>query len=298
MKKGAWNQIRRNAGGALIVAAGLNSAMAADWPNWRGPEFNGISRERIPDQLPDRLPVVWKAEVGIGFSSFAVVGDRLLTMGNRDEKDTIWCLDLDSGEVKWSHTYDCALDPRYYEGGPSATPTVHEGKVYTLSKKGQVFRLDLESGAVEWSRDLLADYEFALPEWSFAGSPFIDGDRVLLNVGRDGIALDRESGATLWKGSRETAGYATVVPFGEEERLLFSAKSIFSFESSEGRKTLGISLGMQPGCQCGGSRRGGRSDRGLQQQGNQDDRSRHRSARRDLGATRPQVVFQSGRAHR
>ena len=92
--------------------------LALDWPNWRGPNYDGISKETLPEDMPESLPVAWRAEVGIGFSTVSVVEDRVLTMGNKDEKDTIWCLDAKTGEVLWQHTYDCELDPLYYEGGP------------------------------------------------------------------------------------------------------------------------------------------------------------------------------------
>ena len=216
-------------------------ASADDWPNWRGPRFDGISREAIPDKLPDSLEILWKAEVGTGFSSFSVAGHRVLTMGNREERDFVWCLDSRTGKVLWQHTYPCPLDPLYYEGGPGATPTVHQDSVYTFSKKGHAFRLDLGSGKVIWSRDLVSDHGLKLPEWSFAGSPFIDGERVLLNAGRNGTALSRETGETLWLPDPDTAGYATMVPFasGPDNRsghLLFSAKSISLLDSSNGTK--------------------------------------------------------------
>lgn len=217
------------------IAIGLATADGEDWPNWRGPRFDGVSPESVPAALPGSLPVAWRAKVGTGFSSFAVVGDCVLTMGNANDRDTVWCFDVDTGEVRWKHSYACELDPLYYEGGPGATPTVHEGVVYTLSKKGHAFRLDLETGTVEWARDLVADHGFELPEWSFAGSPFIEGDRVILNVGRGGIALDLATGATVWKGSEETSGYATAVPFGAETHLLFSAKSLLGLDPQEGK---------------------------------------------------------------
>lgn len=218
-------------------------ANAADWPNWRGPAYDGLSTETIPASLPAELPVHWTAKVGTGFSTVSVVGDKVLTMGNRtlsdQETDTVWCLSTRTGKVLWQHSYPCALDPLYYEGGPGATPTVHDGSVYTLSKKGHVFRLDLEDGDVIWSRDLVADHQVKLPEWSFAGSPFIDGDRVLLNVGRGGIALNRETGETLWLPSTETSGYATVVPYEaggpQASRLLFSATGLIAFDPSTGK---------------------------------------------------------------
>ncbi len=216
---------------------------AADWPNWRGPNYDGLSAEIIPAELPDELPILWKAQVGTGFSTVSVAGDKVLTKGNRTlsgvETDTVWCLSATTGEVIWEYSYPCALDPLYYEGGPGATPTIHDGAVFTLSKKGHVFRLDLESGKVVWSRDLVKDHQVQLPEWSFAGSPFIDGGRVLLNVGRGGIALNRETGETLWLPSPETSGYATVVPYEaggpKANRLLFSAKGLIAFDPLTGK---------------------------------------------------------------
>lgn len=221
-----------------LILASSPSARSADWPHWRGPDYNGISREKIVHPLPETLPVAWKAEVGIGFCTVSVVGDRVLTMGNAEDRDTVWCLDASTGEVLWKHTYDCALDPLYYEGGPGGTPTIHEGSVYTLSKKGHAFRLDLETGKVIWQRDLLADHGFALPEWSFACSPFLADGRVLLNVGRGGMALSAETGETLWMPSTDTSGYATLVPFPTESHptahLLFSAKALISLDPATG----------------------------------------------------------------
>ncbi|MEM1294408.1 MAG: PQQ-binding-like beta-propeller repeat protein [Verrucomicrobiota bacterium] len=222
----------------FLVATIVSTSMASDWPQWRGPNSDGISGEVIPVELPDSLPVVWKADVGIGFSTVAVSGNRVLTMGNRDETDTVWCFDAESGAVIWRHSYNCPLDPLYYEGGPSATPTIHGNAVYTLSKKGHVFRLELSTGKVIWDRDLVVDHEVELPEWSFASSPFIHGDLVVLNVGRGGIALNRETGKTLWVPNLETSGYATVVPFPagtkDDDHLLFSAKALIGFNIDSG----------------------------------------------------------------
>ncbi len=215
-------------------------ASSNDWPRWRGPMLNGVSNETVPATIPDKLPVAWKAQVGTGFSTVSIVGDRVLTMGNSGDQDTVWCLSAASGEILWQHRYDCELDPLYYEGGPGSTPTIHGGRVYTLSKKGHARCLDLESGKPLWSRDLVADHGFELPEWSFASSPYIDGDRVLYNVGRGGLALSANTGETLWMPDTATSGYATVVPFSSKEiplqHLLFSAKALIAFDSTNGNQ--------------------------------------------------------------
>ena len=207
---------------------------AVDWPNWRGGKYDGITTEKLPRDLPKSLPVAWNAEVGTGFSTVSVQEGRVLTMGNANGKDTIWCLNSADGRVHWKYTYDCPLDPLYYEGGPGSTPTIFDGAVYALSKKGHAFRLDLKTGKVVWDRDLVKEHSFRLPEWSFAGSPFIYKDTVVLSVGRQAIALSLKNGVTRWMPSKETAGYSTMVPFKDDEHLYFSAKSLMGISLKNG----------------------------------------------------------------
>ena len=212
----------------------LLPAKGADWPNWRGPKYDGISTEKLPNDLPKSLPVAWSTEVGTGFCTVSVQGERVVTMGNIQEKDTIWCLNATNGRVLWKHVYDCPLDPLYYEGGPGSTPTIFNGVVYSLSKKGHVFCLDLQTGKVVWERDLVKDHDFKLPEWNFAGSPFIYQDSIILSVGRQAVALSLKDGVTQWMPSKETAGYATMVPFKGDEHLYLSAKSLMGISLKNG----------------------------------------------------------------
>jgi len=218
----------------MVTFCLLPLVQGADWSNWRGPKYDGISTEKLPSDLPKSLPVSWTTEVGTGFCTVSVQGDRVVTMGNIEEKDTIWCLSAANGRVLWKHTYDCPLDPLYYEGGPGSTPTIFNGAVYSLSKKGHVFCLNLQTGKVIWKRDLVRDHDFKLPEWSFAGSPFIYQDSIILSVGRQAVALSLKDGATQWMPSRETAGYATMVPFKGDEHLYLSAKSLMGISLKNG----------------------------------------------------------------
>ncbi len=220
----------------FLLFAGI--AHAGDWPNYRGPSFDGNSKEALPENLPDEPKILWRAKVGIGFSTVSVSRGRVFTMGNAGETDTVYCLDATTGSVLWKHSYPCALDPRFYEGGPGATPTVEGDAVYTLSKKGHAFRLNFESGEVQWQRDLVADHHMELPEWSFASSPYLHNDLVVLNCGGAGIALRKSSGETAWKSSGEPSGYATAVPFlrgGRTELLLFVAKEVLAVEPATGK---------------------------------------------------------------
>jgi outer membrane protein assembly factor BamB len=184
------------------------AATGADWPQWRGPERNGVSREtgwQWPKAGPRRL---WSAQVGEGFSAVAVWQGRLYTMGNRNGQDVVSCLNAGSGRVIWTHRYPCPVGDY---GGPRATPTVHSGRVYTLSREGQAFCLDAGSGRPVWSKDLRRETRAETPKWGFAGSPLVVGNRVIYNVGAAGTAVDRETGRVLWRSSPSTAGYASPI---------------------------------------------------------------------------------------
>ncbi len=112
---------------SVLVTCYLALPLAADdWYRWRGPQLDGVSGESgWLFEWPEHGPTIaWKASVGTGFSSVTVAGGRLYTMGNRDNIDTVYCLDAVTGKQLWTHSYQCPLDPKFFEGGPTSTPTV------------------------------------------------------------------------------------------------------------------------------------------------------------------------------
>src|SRR5437588_8536315 len=116
------------------------SLSAAEWPQWRGPQRNGISEESISTEWSNSGPkTLWKSSVGTGFSAISIGQGRAYTMGNTQEQDTVWCLDALTGKERWRHSYPAQLGPQYYQGGPAATPTVSGNQVFTISKWGDVF---------------------------------------------------------------------------------------------------------------------------------------------------------------
>ena len=125
---------------------------AADWPRYRGPNNDGVSSEhrwRVawPQTGP---PVAWRTDVGIGYSSVVISQNRLYTMGNHENTDTVFCLDATSGEQLWTYAYECPTDANEFEGGPTATPTVDRDSVYTFSRVGDLFCFDAKTGTVKW----------------------------------------------------------------------------------------------------------------------------------------------------
>jgi outer membrane protein assembly factor BamB len=220
---------------AMVLGAGV--AVAADWPCWNGPDQNNISKEAFSTTWPAEGPKsLWKAEVGIGFSSFAVAGGKAYTLGNLEKKkDVLYCFDAETGKEAWNYGYDEPLTAKYYEGGPSATPTVHEAKVYWISKSGKIFCLKADTGAVIWQSKAPCDP----PTWGFAGSALIHGSMVIFNVGGWGLALNKDDGKPVWESDKSASGYATPVPFvkdGKPLLAIFGSKACYGVEAATGKK--------------------------------------------------------------
>jgi outer membrane protein assembly factor BamB len=194
--------------------AGPAALRAADWPNWRGPDHNGVSTETgWLDHWPTGGPkVAWKAQVGIGFSGFCVAGGRVYTAGNADETDTLFCFDAASGKLMWKYSYPAELGDKYFEGGPTATAAAEGGRVYFNSRWGDVFCFDAATGKVVWATQVQKESKFHVPDWGFAGSPLLYKNLVVLNMGEAGVALDKATGKIVWKSGRRDAGYSTPLP--------------------------------------------------------------------------------------
>ncbi|MHC5076500.1 MAG: outer membrane protein assembly factor BamB family protein, partial [Planctomycetota bacterium] len=229
---------------SLILAFLINGiAAAADWPNWRGPGYNGISSEKEWDSLKVKngMQPLWRASVGIGFSTFSVSNGQVYTMGNTKGKDedVVYCFDAATGKEIWKHSYPQRLDPKYYEGGTLASTTVFGGKVYTISKDGKAFCLDAKTGQQIWSKNLLEDLGIKRTTWGQSGSPLIIDDMVIYNVGVKGVALNKDDGSVIWENGKTPGGYATAVPFmmdGKQCIVLCGSSEILGLVAATGEE--------------------------------------------------------------
>ena len=199
---------------ALLFAYGCFSmASAEDWTRWRGPNLDGISREtHWIAEWPQAGPkILWSCDVGTGFSSIVVQGERAYTMGHVDENDVVYCLDVNDGHTLWTHEYKTPLDDRDFEGGPTSTPTVDGDRLYVLSRAGDLFCLDNQNGSLSWQSQVAEAAVVRVPGWGFSAPPLVVGDKLVLNVGESGTVLNKHDGRILWSSADKECGYASPV---------------------------------------------------------------------------------------
>ncbi len=248
---------------SLVLALSIPAfarAYADDWPQWRGPQRDGVWREKgIVEKLPGKLEIKWRREIGAGYAGPAVakgrvyVTDRVLSSGVRNPDDPfqkeklqgserILCLDARTGADVWRHEYPCQYLVMY-PSGPRATPAVHEGKVYSVGTMGDFFCLDAEGGRVLWSKNLLKDFKAEINAWGYAAAPLIDGKRVIaLAGGRPGacaVALDKDTGTEVWRAlDVDDFGYSApeiIEAGGKRQLIVWTPKALSSLDPETGK---------------------------------------------------------------
>ncbi len=193
-----------------------------DFPRFLGPQGNGlIDNVGLATDWKDNPPrEKWRHEIGGGWSGFVIVGEYAITQEQRGEAELVVCYRLADGEVVWSHQDQQRFDPATAPGnlggwGPRATPTVHDGKVFTLGATGVFNCLDAATGERLWSHDTLAEFNVENLMWGRSCSPLIVDDNVVISVGAPGgkslIAFDIESGDVAFHGGDRTASYASPI---------------------------------------------------------------------------------------
>jgi len=217
---------------------------ADDWPQWLGPERDGVWRETgIVEKFPaGGPPVRWRVPIGGGYTGPAVAQGRVYVMdrtlpagisrpsdpfarGSIPGGERVRCLNEADGRVVWEHTYDCAYTVSY-AAGPRATPLVAEGRVFTLGAEGNLMCFDGAGGEIVWSRDFKSDFGAKTPIWGFAAHPLLDGNRLISLVGGEGsvvVAFDRNTGQELWRAlSAKEIGYSppTLIQHGGRRHLI------------------------------------------------------------------------------
>lgn len=191
---------------AVLFACGSATLPAADWPQFRGPNRDGISPEKgLLKQWPANGPrLVWKSSgLGAGYSTVSVVGDRIYTAGDRSDASFVFEINARDGKQLWMAKLGKPGAPGWGGfAGPRAIPTVDNDLLFIMDQWGELVCFEAATGVERWRKDMTKDLGGARPEWGFSESPLVDGDKVICTPGgpKGAIAaLDRKSGALLWQ---------------------------------------------------------------------------------------------------
>jgi outer membrane protein assembly factor BamB len=204
---------------ALLLLAAVAPAPAADWPQWLGPSRDGSSTEKIAP-WKGAPKIVWRKTVGEGHSSPVVAGGKVFLFTKVKDKDEeeLAAYDAKTGEELWKVAYARGSFVAPFGVGPRASPTVHDGKVYTYGVTGFLICRNASDGKEIWRSETLKDFKASVLFFGMSGSPLIDGDKVLINVGgKDGsiVAFKKDTGAVAWKALTDPASYSSPIVFGE-----------------------------------------------------------------------------------
>jgi outer membrane protein assembly factor BamB len=225
-----------------------HAASTTDWPQWRGPNRDGISSATDllaswPEDLLTRRKV-WERPAGGGFSALAVAGGRAYTLVQDGDDEAVVCWDAETGQERWRFRYPC----RYVNNmgsGPRSTPTVDGDLVFTVGATGLMHCLKTNpasaGGEVVWRRDLLKDFGAPNLQWGVSFSPLVQGQRVFVNPGGpDGnsvAALDRLTGKTVWHALNDRAGYSSPVAAtlaGKPQVVFFTGEGAVGVSPADG----------------------------------------------------------------
>jgi len=226
----------------VLVLACCMSGYSADWPQWRGPNRDGISAETglLGTWPPAGPPLVWKAQgLGEGYSSFAVVGDRLYTQGQQGNQEFVLAIDTNTGRQLWKTPSGRAF--REQRGhGPRGTPTVDGNRLYAMAADGTLLCLETATGQRIWGMNVEDKFGGRVPQWGISESPLVDGDRVIVTPGGHGasvVALEKTKGDLLWKSQSDPAGYSSPMAFdsgGSRQVVVFTANGALGLAMKNG----------------------------------------------------------------
>jgi len=202
---------------AVALAATVVTQAANDWPQYLGPSRNGVyAGPALADAWGANGPkAVWRKQVGQGFAGPAVVGNRVILFHRVGNEEVLESLDAATGDSVWRYAYPTRYrDDFGFDEGPRAVPVVADGVIYTFGAEGQLHAVDLAKGTRLWSEDTMK--RFGVPKGFFgaAGSPLVEGGRVIANVGGDKagiVAFEAKTGKVLWAATDDDASYSSGV---------------------------------------------------------------------------------------
>ena len=202
-------------GSSTLISAQRPPA-AGDWPQWRGPNRDGSAPSfTVPKVWPEKLTQKWSVEVGLGYASPVIVGDRVFIFTRRNDDEVLAALDAATGKQIWIAQYPAPYTlvraAAAHGMGPKGTPVFADGRLFTFGISGILSAFDAASGKLLWQKPAPA----AGPTFSTSQSPLFDRGSLIAHVGGDKVgaltAFDPATGDAKWKWEGDGPGYGSPI---------------------------------------------------------------------------------------
>jgi outer membrane protein assembly factor BamB len=236
---------------AIIALASLlasaSKLWADDWPQWRGPNRDGVwSEPGIIQKFPGpRIELRWRAPISSGYSGPTVAEGRVFVtdrLAEPSEVERVHCFDFETGRTLWAHSYACPYVKVGYPAGPRASVSIDDGRAYALGTLGHLHCYDAESGNVLWKKTPGVDYDVRVPIWGIAAAPLVDGELVIVQLGAAGgacvVALDKRTGAEKWRALDDKASYSAPIIIEQAGRrvlVCWTGENVAGLDPSSGK---------------------------------------------------------------
>jgi outer membrane protein assembly factor BamB len=235
-----------------LAAAQEVAKRQAEWPQWRGPDRNGLSSETglLSDWEKTPPKLEWMSEgMGSGYASLSVSGNRIFTTGNFPDGQAVLAVDAADGSVVWK-TSVTKTPPKHNRAGSRSTPTIDGDRVYIVASSGAIVCLNNKSGAVEWSKEFSKEFGGKMMSgWGYSESPLVDGEWVLCTPGgRDAmiVALNKVTGDEVWRSAmprigergKDGAAYSSIVvsnAAGVKQYVQLVGRGLIGVRASDGK---------------------------------------------------------------
>lgn len=210
----------------------------ADWPCFRGPNHNSISTETdwAPLKSTNDLEITWEKNIGDGYSCVTIAGSNLYIMGNMHGTSTVWCLKAATGGKVWQYSFP---SPVGQFKGPRATPVWDDGRLYVVSREGNIFCFDADKGILLWMKSMAKLYNVEVSKFGISSSVRIMDSLLLVNVNQYGLALDKRTGEKIWSSPAGLGGFASPVIAtlkGRQQALFFGLEALYGVDPVSGEK--------------------------------------------------------------
>jgi outer membrane protein assembly factor BamB len=229
------------------LTAGLHSARADDWPQWRGPNRDGVwAEDGILDRFPEpEIAVKWRVPISSGYSGPTVADERVYVTDRVDEPEEIervHCFEWETGKTIWSYSYPASYEKIGYRAGPRASVHVEDGRAYSLGAAGHLHCFNAATGELLWGRDLRAQYAIRMPIWGISAAPVVEGDLIIVQIAGEGdacvVAFDKRTGQERWKALPDDASYVAPIVIDQAGRrvlVVWTADRIVGLDPATGR---------------------------------------------------------------